>query len=129
MKTILLLLALLLLPVRASEYSGELSIWRDLPFRVTFTLYQDDARTEPVDITGWTFVLKIKTNPDGVELESCTMSIASASGGKVQADLTNEETGALDAQRATWDLVGTDSTGFAHYITGGFATIRTPNSR
>lgn len=84
--------------------AGELDIIleRGGTWRKTLTLYSDDAQSVPIDITGYLFRSKFKTSKDATTAEidlsiGSGFTILDASLGKVQIEITDEQTAGITA--------------------------------
>jgi hypothetical protein len=91
-------------------YRGDSARWR-------FQLWQDDAKTQPADLTGATVLAQIRDRPDGSNIVDLTCTITTPN--IIDVALA---AGAAVPQRGVWDLQVTYPSGdIVTYLTGRVA--------
>lgn len=70
-----------------------------------YTAYTSESVNTPLDITGRTYASKVSTGKGGTVVATPTVTVTSASTGKITWSLTDTDTDALTAPRYTWDLI------------------------
>ncbi|HEY1878436.1 MAG TPA: hypothetical protein VGG68_00740 [Caulobacteraceae bacterium] len=94
-------------------YRGDTHAWR-------FTLWQDDARTVPVDLTNVAVKSEIRDRPAGAVIQPLALAVTLPN--IIDATLTS----ALTAQLPTsgrWDLQLTDVAGWVSTVLAGTVTV------
>jgi hypothetical protein len=101
----------------------DLEIDQGADFEVTFT-YCDPTET-PIDVTGWTALLQLRTSPGSVVLLSLTDSAGITVGttdGTFAVAMTADQTAALD-QDCCYDLLVTDTGGTKTRLVEGSVSV------
>ena len=103
----------------ASPQDYSLSIYRGDSYRWRFVLWQDAARTQPVDLTGVLVAATIRDKSGMIPL-TCTVT-----GNQIDVVLDAATSGALTAgSPGNWDLQLTYPAGDVKTIVAGGVTIR-----
>lgn len=94
-------------------YRGDTYAWR-------FVLWQDQAKTIPVDLTGFAVAAEIRDKPAGKTIQAISLGVTLPN--IISASLTGAQTGQLPAS-GRWDLQLTDFTGWISTILAGPVTV------
>jgi|SRR5215831_44440 len=105
-------------PAPAAEF--DLDIYRGDTGRWQFTLWQDTAKTIPVNLTGATAKSEIRDRPQGTQISAmaCAITLPNI----VQVTLSSATSHALPA-KGSWDLQLTYPSGDVNTPVGGNVTV------
>lgn len=103
------------------------AIHRGDTMRLGVTL-ADDAGA-PVDVTGWSWLSQLRTDPDDVTLVAVEVAVVDAPGGRLELSLAPELTAALPTRDFSWDLQATDVEGDVRTVLTGQLRVREDVSR
>lgn len=97
-------------------------------FSTALTFYSDEAKTQTIDVTGYTFKGQVRKckNSSTVILEfvsPTTVDMTLASVGKVILKASAAVTGALAEENAVWDFKWTDTSGNVLTLIKGSVSI------
>ena len=94
-------------------YRGDTHAWR-------FTLWQDAAKTIPVDLNGIAVKAEIRDRPGGSVIQALHLTVTMPN--IIDATLSSEETAALLAA-GRWDLQLTDAQDWVSTVLAGGVTV------
>jgi hypothetical protein len=94
-------------------YRGDTHAWR-------FTLWQDVAKTEPVDLNGINVKAEIRDRPAGAVIQAIALAVTEPN--IIDAKLTAAETSALLVS-GVWDLQLTDASGWVSTVIAGSVKV------
>jgi hypothetical protein len=97
-----------------------LAIYRGDSYSWQFKLWQDAAKTQPVDLTGVTVKSEIRDKPAGVVLGTLTCAVTMPN--IIDASLTAADTTAITTS-GVWDLQLTYADGEVSTVLAGAATL------
>jgi hypothetical protein len=95
-------------------YRGDTHAWR-------FTLWQDTAKTTPVDLTGIAVKAEIRDRPAGTVIQALTLVVTLPN--IIDASLTGAQTKAMPSTGGRWDLQLTDATGWVSTVLAGSVNV------
>jgi len=87
-------------------------IERDTDFSRSFKFYSDCAKTQPLNMSGWSFVAEIKTTAESAQvLGQFDIATTNASSGEIILSIDATDTLDIASGEYVWDLRMQDSDG------------------
>lgn len=103
------------------------TLWEGATFRKRLTFYSDSEGEVPVDLTGYTSELVIRTKPRGASLltlDTENDGITLDDEGNIELFISDEDTAALDWDSGVYDLTLTDPDGDTDVLLWGSFIVK-----
>lgn len=88
-----------------------------------------DEAGAPVDVTGWSWLSQLRTDPDDVALVAIQVEVTDATKGQLELSLAPELTAALPTRDYVWDLEARDTANDVKTVLNGQLRVREDVSR